>query len=273
MTDNPTTRPECHDRRKPEYWCNPFFGAACEQDSELLSNVAQWRHVRSKIDAMFNDPDKDRGEVIPLLDRLDSIQGRLAKATPLSFLGAADYLEIAAKAILAKHLDPDSADDDLTLALGLVARVEKAMRVCDVGWINRKDERAPSGGQTEAPGPVTELHKQVDELRERAHAVDKASLKTGDGPEKEKLGDELTDLYRQQEQAREKEIRAVARNLVEIGLKLRAVLNQAGLLEKGGPSDALHNFNATDQILSEGIRLTLRDVDKLAKTVNIERAA
>ncbi len=105
MTDNPTTAPAnpegyCLDPRKPAYWRTPIFGAAAVEDSQLLADIQQWKYVRSQLDAVYKDPDRKSDEVFGLLDRLQGVQGRLAKATPCSFMSAADFLEIAAGAVL-----------------------------------------------------------------------------------------------------------------------------------------------------------------------------
>ena len=150
----PGTDPDgyCLDPRKPAYWHTPIFGAAAVEDSLLLADLQKWKYIRSQIDAVYNDPDRNNDEVLGLFDRLQGVPGRLAKAIPRGFLSAAEYLEIAAGAVLVKQTDPDNIAGDLVFALALVVCVQNALKSCE-GWINWKDDGAGDGLLTNVEGP------------------------------------------------------------------------------------------------------------------------
>ena len=214
------------------------------------------RPTITPLDALPNPAQGERVRIMRISGRRDP-----AKATPLSCLAAADYLEIAAKAILAKHLDPESADGDLTLALNLVARVEKALKACDVDWINRKDQRSPSGGQTDAPGEVTALAKTAGELGARAHEADKKCVShEGDT---EALSKEVTVLCEAETRTRQLAIMEPAACWGEIGIKLEQVLTNAGVLAHAIRPDDLADYKSVEHMLAEGIRQVLRDTARL----------
>ncbi len=134
MTDNPAA--ECQDPREIAHWCD---NKCWQEDAELLADVHKWRHLRANLDAVHADPDADFSNIHEMAGRLQDLQGRLVKHTPISFLGAGFYLGIAAEAMLKHQTDPDDARGDIGFALALIVCVNEAFEHCDSLWINWKD--------------------------------------------------------------------------------------------------------------------------------------
>ena len=258
------------------YWAH--YGGAELEDSMLLAAFHRWRTFQAQIAERRERKTLGPDEAITeLADNIAAHEGQMIRHSPVGFTGAHCQLEVAARLLAHNRIDPDSSDN-LAVAFGLVTAVMRALGDCE-GWLDWKDREtdrarpatpeAEDAGDTEpASGPsdaeeagtVTELYQRWKEAWKKASAADEAAVRAYEKPEKAARDKEHDRLRGEFDRIGKDLICVDAGGLAEIGMKMEAVFEHAGLVADARPIEIDEYGEA---LAVKGLRSIYRDVKRL----------